>query len=57
MAGYQGDEADMRAVCELAEVLRDAVIRYQVRVNLEVPDQPIEFFSDALIACTTEGRI
>jgi len=29
-AGYQESDADGRAVCELAEDLRDAVIEYQV---------------------------
>ena len=29
-AGYQENDADRRAVCELAEDLRDAVIEYQV---------------------------
>ena len=37
-AGCQGNEADMRAVCEHAEVLRDAIVEYQVRVNLKAPD-------------------
>ena len=34
-AGYQRNEADMHAVCGLAEVLRDVIIDYQVCVNLE----------------------
>jgi len=34
---YERSEADTRAVCELAEALRDAVVEYQVRTSLEVP--------------------
>jgi len=34
-AGYQTNEADVHAVCELADVLRDAIVEYQVCVNLE----------------------
>jgi len=34
---YERNEADIRAVCELAEALRDAVVEYQVRTGLEVP--------------------
>ena len=37
----------MRAVCELTEALRDAIVEYQVSVNLEAPDQPVELFADA----------
>ena len=34
--GYQGNDADERAVAELAEDVRDAVIEYQVSPNLLV---------------------
>ena len=46
-AGYQKNEADLRAVCELAEGLRDAVVEYQVRVGFRTPDRPVEVFADA----------
>ena len=55
--GYQKSEADMRAVCELAEVLRDATIEYQVRVNLGVSNQLVEFHADAQVVCTTKGNV
>ena len=47
----------MRAVCELAEVLRDATIEYQVRVNLGVSSQLVEFHADAQVVCTTKGNV
>ena len=45
-AGYQRNKADTRAVCELVEVLRNAVVEYQVRVNLEAR-RLVELFADA----------
>ena len=35
-AGYQENDADVGAVCELAENLRDAVLEYQVSIDLEM---------------------
>ena len=55
--GYQRDEKDMYIVCELAEMLRDAIIEFQVRINLWSPDQLAEFFADAWVVCTTKGSI
>ena len=34
-AGYQTNEADMHAVYELSEILRDVIVEYQVCFNLE----------------------
>jgi len=34
---YERNKADVRAVCELAEALRDAIVEYQVRTKLKVP--------------------
>lgn len=42
---YQS-EADMHAICELTEVLRDGIVDYQVRVNLKVSNQQVEFVAD-----------
>jgi len=39
---YERNETDIRAVCELAEALRDAIVEYQVRTSLEVPYYPVE---------------
>jgi len=36
-ASYKRSEADMDAVCELAEALRDSIVEYQVRTILEAP--------------------
>jgi class 3 adenylate cyclase len=36
--GYRRNEADIRAVCKLAEALRDAIVEYQVRVGLNALD-------------------
>ena len=47
----------MRAVCELAEVLRDEIVEYQVRANFKVLDQWVESVADAKIVCTTKGNI
>lgn len=33
--GYKRSEADIYAVCELAEALRDAIVEYQVRTTVE----------------------
>lgn len=44
--GYQRNEADVHAVCELTEVLRDGIVEYQVRVDLKVSNQLVEFFAD-----------
>ena len=55
--GYRKNEADVRAVCELAEGLRDAVFEYQVRVNPKGLDQLVESFADALVVITTKGHI
>ena len=44
--GYQKNEADMRAVCELAEALRDAVVEYKVRINFEAPGRLVEFYAN-----------
>ena len=35
-AEYKENEIDLHTVCELAEDVRDAVIEYQVRVNLVI---------------------
>ena len=35
-AEYKENDIDLRAVCELAEDVRDAVIEYQVSVNLVI---------------------
>jgi len=40
----------MSAVCELAGVLRGAIVEYQVGVNLEVSNQLVEFFADVQTA-------
>ena len=48
---------DMSAVCELVEILRDAIVEYQVRVNLEVFNQLLELFANSHIVCTTKGNI
>ena len=45
--GYKRNEADMCVVCELADALRDAIVEYQVRVDLETPGKPSELFADA----------
>jgi len=55
--GYKRNEADMHSVCELAEILRDAIIEFQVRVNLGSPDQLAEFIADTCAVCTTKGNI
>ena len=55
--GYRKNEADVRAVCELAEGHRDAVFEYQVRVNPKGLDQLVESFADALVVITTKGHI
>ena len=47
----------MVAVCDHAMVLRDAIVEYQVGVNLEAPDRPVEFFADARVVRTTKGDI
>jgi len=44
----------MHAVCELAEVLRDVIVEYQVCVNLEPAS---ELFPEHWIVCTTEGNL
>ena len=44
--GYQRSEADVRAIFELTEVLRDGIVEYQVRVILKVSNQLVEFFAD-----------
>ena len=36
-AGYEENEADMHTVCNLADAIRDAIVEYQVRVNLKHP--------------------
>lgn len=41
--GYREDDADVRAVCDLAENIRDAIIEYQVGSDLPVHQE-----------CTTE---
>jgi len=46
--GYKRNEADIRAVCELAEALRDTIVEYQVRTNLEEPHKAAESFTDAV---------
>ena len=35
-AGYQENDRDMQAVCELAEDVRNAVVEYQVSPNLTI---------------------
>ena len=37
IAGYQENDADVHAVCELAENLRDTILEYQVSGDLEIP--------------------
>ena len=54
--GYKKNEADIRAVCELAEALRDAIIDYQVRTGLEVPHRPVESFADAVDSSHSKRR-
>ena len=56
-SGYQRNEADICAVCELTQVLRDAIVEYQVGVNFEVSNQLIKLSADAYIVCTTKGNI
>jgi hypothetical protein len=34
LAGYQQNEEDLCAVCELTEALRDAIVEYQVSIQL-----------------------
>ena len=34
--GYKRSEADIHAICELAEALRDAIVEYQVSAFIEV---------------------
>jgi len=34
-ASYEKNEADLNAVCEFAEALRDAIVEYQVRTGLK----------------------
>ena len=55
--GYQRNEADMRTVCDLAEMLRDTIVEFQVRINLRSSDQLAEFIADAWTVCTTKGNI
>ena len=55
--GYRRNEADMRTVCDLAEVLRDTIVEFQVSVNLRSSDQLAGFFADAWTVCTTKGNI
>ena len=56
-AGYQTNEADMQDICELSELLRDAVVEYQVSLNLKVDSQLLEFLPEHWIVCTTEDNI
>jgi hypothetical protein len=42
IAGYQQNKEDLRAVSELAEALRDAIVEYQV----SIAHWPAEFFAD-----------
>jgi len=47
----------MHDICELVEVLRDAVVEYQVSLNPEAHSQPVEFLPEHWIVCTTEGSV
>ena len=55
-AGHQTNEADMHGICELAEMLRDAVVEYQVRFNLKAHIQ-LELLPEYWTVCTTEGNV
>jgi len=45
---YERNKADVRAVRELAETLRDAIVEYQVRTSPEVPHYSVESFADTV---------
>ena len=53
--GYQGNDPDQHAVCELAEDLRDAIIEYQVGPDLSIISQDI--LLRWCTVCSTEGDI
>ena len=56
-AGHQTNEADMRGICELVEVLRDAVIEYQVSLRSKAHGQLVEFVPEHWIVCTAESSV
>ena len=47
----------MQEIYELSELLRDAVVEYQVSLNLNVDSQLLEFLPKHWVVCTTEGDI
>jgi len=47
----------MDGICELVEVLRDAVVEYQVSLNPESHSQLAESLPEHWIARTTEGSV
>jgi len=45
----------MYVVCELAEVLRDALVEYQVSLNLKAHD--LVDLPEHWVVCPTEGNV
>ena len=53
VAGYQQNEADLRAVCKLAEALRDGIVEYQVSIYLVCLQNSLLM---QRVVCATKGN-